>query len=83
MTREELYENLKYLIESGQIVIRAIRINDGVQIIDYTTLSACPPAHQVGYHRAFTSCRDVYIQDVAYLPVLATASRAQSIASLE
>jgi hypothetical protein len=83
MNHDELCANLQYLRISGLIVVCEIRIDDGVNVINYTNMSECPPEHRDGYRRALIHCRDVYIRDVAYIPILAATSRANSIASFE
>ena len=83
MTHEELYDALKYLVQSGQLVISRVRVNDCGTTVEYASLSACPVEYREGYRRALEICKDVYIRDVAYLPVFNTKSNAKSIATLE
>ncbi len=82
-TKDYVHKLLKELLDTGEAVIGKIRVNDGKKITHYTTLSECPPEHREGYRRALETCRDTYILDIVYDPVIFAKEHTKSIATLE
>ncbi len=83
LTKNQLIEAIKQLLDQGKIVIGMIRVNDGENVSSYSALSACPPEHREGYRRALETASDVYLRDVVYRPVFIATENAKSIATLE
>jgi hypothetical protein len=83
LTNEQLNNEIKRLLDAGQIVIGEIRVNDGENVASYTTLSACPPEHRDGYRLALETHRKVYVRDVVYDPVFVATENATGVATLE
>jgi hypothetical protein len=83
LTNDQVYKAMKELLDSGEVVIGKIRVNDGENIFHYAALSACPPEYREGYRRALETCKGVNFRDVMYDPVFLAKQHAKSIATLE
>ena len=83
ITNDQLIEAIKQLLDRGDVVIGAIRVNDGKNITSYTSLSACLPEHREGYRRALEAGEAAYFRDVVYDPVFMAKKHAKSIATLK
>lgn len=79
----KLEKALKELLDLGEIVVGAIRVNDGVNVTCYTALSACPIEHREGYRRALETGRNTHVRDVVYEPEYVASENATSIASMD